>query len=123
MPLILSVLTGRAVPLVAGIALAVLLTVIALLSWNIHSLNNRLAGANRTIGQLQGTILNVNAQVDEWKAAGDKASKAALATLQASRKASAAAEAKIAAALARPAPTDPTLACKAADDLILEVIK
>lgn len=88
----------------------------------LHFQGNRLASANRTIGQLQGTIQNQNAQVDAWKAAGDRAGRTARATLAEAKKQKAADEKHMTSILNRPIPADPTIACRAADALILEAI-
>jgi len=115
--------TGGFVPIVAAIGLAVLLTIIALLAWQNHSLQGKLASKERAIGQLQGAIELQNSQVLDWQHKSEAASKAAQEEYKRAVAGRPRSEATVAGILAKPAPVDPTLICKAADDLILETVK
>lgn len=115
--------TGGFVPTLAAIGLAVLLTTIALLAWQNHSLQGKLASKERAIGQLQGAIELQNQQVLDWQHKSEEATKAGQEALQTALAGRPKADKTVAAILTKPAPADPTLACKAADDLILETIQ
>lgn len=84
------------------------------------TLRTELASSQRSIGQLQGAIVNQNVQVLTWQAQSEAAAKRAQTAVVASRKAHAADQPKVAALLAKPAVADPALACKAADENIRE---
>lgn len=103
------------VSVVAGLALLVMGAMY-------HVSQNRVAAANRTIGQLKGTVEFQNNRVTAFEAAVAAAQKRAAAAVKAVDAAHAKDEQTITALLNRPyAP--PELACKAADDLLLEYAK
>lgn len=115
----LGVVTGNLVPIVAGIALVVLLTTIAILGWQNHSLQNRLDAKTRALAQAQSVIEFQNDRVEAFRTAVEAARSRATAAGKAADAAHESDERTITRLLTRPfAPAD--LACKAADDTILE---
>lgn len=122
MPVLLGSILSRAgaifgspvglVSVAAGIALLVLGAMF-------HFSQNRVAAANRTIGQLNGTILFQNARITTFEAAVMSAQKRAAAATKVADAKQAAGERTITELLNRPL-APPELACKAADDVLLE---
>lgn len=118
MSLIPSVLTWPLTAKVAALAIALAVGVVSVSAYHIHSLTTRLDTANRTIGQLQGSIKAQNAQVDAWKASADATAARATAARKAAQDRHAGDLAAIAAIRGRRPTADPVQACKDADDLI-----
>lgn len=105
----------------AGAALLVIVGLLAALGFSRHDYNvvsERLAAANRTIGQLQGAIVIQNAAVDSLAAESKRRVAIGAKAIAEAHAASVEVERQIAALRAVPAPTGDV--CKATDDLILE---
>lgn len=105
----------------AGAALLVIVGLLAALGFSRYDYNvvsERLAAANRTIGQLQGAIIIQNAAVDSLAAESKRRVATGAKALEAAKASGAEVERQIAALRVVPVPTGDV--CKATDDLILD---
>lgn len=119
----LSVLTSKPAALIADIAVLILLVVAGALWLTNHSLDARLTTATNSIGQLKGSLDFQNLQVSQLGKASAAAKKQAQAAVAAATAAHAGDDARVAAILAAPVPSDPAQACEAADQSIREFFK
>lgn len=127
MPVILKtafdVLTSKPVALLAEAAVVVL--VIALLGAKMETAaqGRLLTASQNTVGQLKGSLEFQNMAVEDLGKKSAEAAARAQGAIAAAGAAHAGDGALVAALLSKATQTDPALACKAADDAILENIK
>lgn len=123
MPIFLSALIAD--PIKAALSAFAVVAALALLATGtaLHFAHAKIDTQNRTIGQLQGTVVFQNDRINHFNGLAVAAQKRARTAREAATAAHARDEATIAGLLGRPLQTDPTKACEAADAAILEFAK